>query len=273
MYTERAYAKLNLCLSVKARLENGYHSLESIMQSLSLHDTLYLEKADHIAVDCEGVPQESNIVTKAALAFFAETGINGGVHIRIEKHIPMEAGLGGGSSDAAAALRALNRIYGAPLSVSRLCAIAATLGADVPFCVQGGCAFAEGIGEKLAALPHRDLHFVLIFNKAKLSTPQMYRLLDERGGDSVDAAQMKNAILHGDIKEIKASLGNSFLPLAASLVPEIGTEIALFSSLGGAACISGKGPTVFALFDDEAAARCAAQKCGGIYCKTAAAIE
>ncbi len=273
MHTEYAPAKLNLCLCVGEKLENGYHALQSVMQSISLCDRLFVEKSEDVLVFCPDIPSEQNIVTKAARAFFDYTKIQGGVHIRIEKRIPMEAGLGGGSSDAAAALRALNRIYGAGLSEGTLCDIAATLGADVPFCIRGGCAFAEGVGEKLSPLPNTDLHFVLLFNNTKLSTPAMYRLLDEGGGGAADAVSMKNAVINSDTSCIKRHAGNSFLPLAMSLVPEIKQSLAFLSAHGGAACISGKGPTVFGVFDDEAAARVAAKQCGGIYCKSLAAFE
>ncbi len=271
MHTEYAYAKLNLCLSVGKRLENGYHSLESVMQSLSLCDRLYMEKAADITVECPDVKQEANIVTKAARAFFSASGIDGGIRIRIEKNIPMEAGLGGGSSDAAAALRGLNRLYGYPLSYAELCDISAELGADVAFCVRGGCAFATGVGEKLLPLPDTDLHFVLLFDSAKLSTPTMYRLLDERGGVSAPAVAMRDAMLGG--LDISPFVGNSFMPVAVRLVPAVSEKIALLKAHGGVSCISGKGPTVFGLFADEAAARVAAKSCGGIYCRSSFAVE
>ncbi len=273
MHTEYAFAKLNLCLSVGARLDNGYHALESVMQSLSLCDTLYIEKDRALYVECPDVDMESNIVTRAARAFFAVAGIEGGANIRIEKRIPMEAGLGGGSSDAAAALRGLNRLYGAPLSTEALCDIGASLGADVPFCIRGGCAFAEGVGDVLTPIPHIDMHFVLIFNKAKLSTPVMYRLLDERGGEAAPAAKMRDALCDGDSSAAMGFVGNSFLPVAASLVPDVKTAVSVLQAHGGAACISGKGPTVFGFFTDEATARVAAKSVGGIYCKSVKAFE
>ncbi len=265
MIYENAYAKLNLCLSVGGVLDNGYHSVETVMTSLSLADKLCFEKSDSLRVVCEGVDEEKNIVTKAARAFFAAAGIDGGAIIRVEKHIPMAAGLGGGSADAAATLRGLNRLYGECLSREELKAIASTLGADVPFCVDNGPAFGEGVGDVLTGLPFMKLYFVLLFDETPLSTPTMYRLLDERGGDRADARAMRAAIESGDTEKALSLVANSFLPLTVSLVPAVADKLAL---LGGVSCITGKGPTVFGVYTDEATARDAASRVGGCFCES-----
>ncbi len=265
MITEKAYAKLNLCLSVGGLLENGYHQVETVMTSISLCDDIYIGKSNRLQVFCDEVEFEDNIVTKAARAFFAEAGIEEGAKLMIEKRIPMAAGLGGGSADAAAALRGLNTLFDEPLSREQLKAIAARLGADVPFCVDCGLAFGEGVGDVLTALPFMKLYFVLLFDKTPLSTPKMYKLLDSLGGDSADASAMKLAIEQADTQRTVSLVANSFLSLASELVPAISENI---RKLGGKACITGKGPTVFAVFADEAEARAVAQRTGGAFCES-----
>ncbi|MBS5644177.1 MAG: 4-(cytidine 5'-diphospho)-2-C-methyl-D-erythritol kinase, partial [Clostridiales bacterium] len=171
MITIRAYAKLNLYLQITGSRVDGYHDLDMIMQSIDLHDTLRLSRAGDIQLTCSHpeVPLgESNIAHKAARRFFRETGIAGGVHADIQKRIPMAAGLGGGSADGAAMLRGLNCLYGYPLSERRLLALAAGIGADVPFSLTGGCRRAQGIGERLTSLRNQ--------------LPGVYLLLKPEGG-------------------------------------------------------------------------------------------
>ena len=161
MRMEKANAKINLYLDVVSRRENGYHNIVSLMQTLSLCDlvTLDYRPAEHteIRLSASGntdMPTDrKNLAWRAAELFLAETGKTGEVDLFIEKHIPMAAGLAGGSADAAAVLRGLNALCGAPLSLERLCALGARLGADVPFCIVGGMALVTGIGEQLEYLP------------------------------------------------------------------------------------------------------------------------
>ena len=175
--TEGAFAKLNLTLDVLDRRADGYHDIKSIMQTVSLHDDVLVdlggegwqvhcyrellppdadENTTPELVTC-GLPQDrDNLAWKAAEAFYARTGLpREGLEIFISKRIPMQAGLGGGSADAAAVLRALNRAYDAPLSIPALCELGAQVGSDVPFCVMGGTAIVEGRGELLTKLPQR----------------------------------------------------------------------------------------------------------------------
>jgi len=273
---ENAYAKLNLCLEIGGILPNGYHELKSVMQSVSLHDVVSVSESDGITVSCSSprVPGgEKNLVFKAAVAFFETARLTGGAHIHIEKHIPASSGLGGGSTDAAAALRALNRLYGEALSAPQMEQILASLGADAPFCLRGGCAFASGTGTVLERLPVPKLHIVLCPHARGLSTSVMYRLFDESAErPKVNAPAMREAILKGNMEKIPSLVANSFLFLARKKRVHVEkAEKALWENGALSACISGKGPTVFGLFKDEKTARqCVeAEKIkGAIYCET-----
>lgn len=270
---ENAYAKLNLCLAVGDKAENGYHFIESVMQTVSLSDTLWVETAEDIRLECN-VPylptNEKNLAYRAAQAFFKASGIKGGARIRLEKRVPVCAGLGGGSADAAAVLRALNKLYGAPLSQTALAEAASTLGADVPFCVSGGTAFAFGFGEKLCPLPSAKLYFVLITDNTPLSTPQMYKELDEGVRSPANAISCKAAIENGDIKGAARLAANSFLLLAARKCPSVMKNISLLKENGAlGACITGKGPTVFGAFTSkEAAQLCHDAINGSVFCES-----
>ncbi|MCL2068723.1 MAG: 4-(cytidine 5'-diphospho)-2-C-methyl-D-erythritol kinase, partial [Oscillospiraceae bacterium] len=185
-----APGKINLLLEITGTLPNGYHELNTVMQSFLPGDTVSLELLpehadDHnIRVTCSrpDIPRDSaNIAHKAAAAFFAATGIpRRGLHIHIEKIIPHGAGLGGGGADAAAVLRGLNTLLDAGLDNFALCEIGVTVGADVPFCIAGGCALAQGIGEKLTSLPPlRNCRIAIAKPKTvSVSTPEAYRLYD-----------------------------------------------------------------------------------------------
>lgn len=185
--TEKAHAKLNLTLEVLDRRDDGYHNIESIMTTLALHDTVTLTA--HTGGDCRLVcdtavteDPEDNLCMKALRAFFAHTGIVcDGVDISLEKRIPMQAGLGGGSADAAAVLRALRSIYAPEMPQSELEAIGATVGSDVPFCVGGGTQLVTGRGEVLTPLPPvPPCVFLIVKPKEGFSTAEMYARLDRR---------------------------------------------------------------------------------------------
>jgi 4-diphosphocytidyl-2-C-methyl-D-erythritol kinase len=180
---ETAYAKINLSLSVGHRRSDGYHEIDTIMHGISLTDTVELEPAEEgisLVITEGNAPEErENLMWKAAELFFAETGIETGVVMRLYKHIPSGAGMGGGSADAAAVLRGLNRMTKAGLSLSRLAEMGAKLGADIPFCVAGGCCRCQGIGEKLKRLmPWRGLPLVIVRPKILISTKKAYETID-----------------------------------------------------------------------------------------------
>ncbi len=247
--TLRAYAKLNLSLDVLGTLPNGYHDLEMIMQSVDLYDEVILEKSDDISVFCDGV-EGDNIAVFAAREFFTKTDINGGVKITINKHIPLAAGLAGGSADAAAVLVGLNQLYGANLTQNELCEIGVSLGADIPFCIIGGTAKACGVGEVLTPLaPMPDSFIVLIKEGKKSSTGQMYARLDDIPDmQHPNTEGIIEALNDGDLKALAVLCQNVFSPLYED-------KGALFDDLlkGGAigASLSGSGPTVFGIFDKE----------------------
>lgn len=263
-----AAAKINLLLDIKGVLPNGYHSLYMVMQSVSLFDRITVEATagGGIELTCsrEGIPCDSrNTAYRAAECFFRVTGIpNPGVRIHIEKQIPHEAGLAGGSADAAAVIRALDRIYSPGLRERDLCRIGVQVGADVPFCICGGTMIAQGIGDLLTPLPDMPDCTLLLAKPAEgVSTAQAYARYDAQRGScrSQDACGMLAAIRGGDLYEIARRLGNTFEQLM-----DTPHRVELKSALrsGGAigSCMSGSGPTVFGIFDaPERAESCLAQ--------------
>ena len=165
MITEHAYAKLNLTLEVVGKREDGYHDLASIIQTVDLYDTLEFIEDDEIALECSdySIAGPGNLVVKAAEALRQETGVALGARIRLTKRIPVSAGLGGGSADAAATLRGLNQLWGLNLTERRLADIGARVGSDVPFLVSGGTAFVSGRGERMDRLPTPEIgRFVVV---------------------------------------------------------------------------------------------------------------
>ena len=260
-WTEPAYAKLNLTLDILGKLENGYHSLSMVMQSVSLCDQVTLIRGEGVSglqVACgSGAPSgPENIVWRAAQSFFDYCDIQDqDALFQIEKHIPSQAGMGGGSSDGAAALRLLNRAYGTGLSPEVLRQIGAGVGADVPFCVTGGTMQAQGIGEKLTPLaPLPDCTLLLCKPQVGVSTPQAFRESDRAPAVPPKTPAMAAALASGELSQVAACLGNRFqeiLPL-----PEI-EEIAAAMRFGGAlgACMTGSGSAVFGIFTEESAAQ------------------
>lgn len=181
----KAYAKVNLFLDITGRLENGYHTLNTVMQQIDLYDNVTVETfdGDGIFIECDNpsVPcNEKNIAYKAAAAFMHAANIKADIHIKIEKHIPLEAGMGGSSTDGAAVLVGLNQIYNNLFSTEKLCEIGAKLGADVPFCITGGTAVCKGIGEIITPVDCRkDYTFLVVKPDFSCSTPTAYKAYDE----------------------------------------------------------------------------------------------
>lgn len=273
--TEYAYAKINLYLHLTGRRADGYHTLVSVMQSVDLHDVLTLTgeggKEGGLTLCCN-VPElsvgEDNLICRAARMFMERYGKRN-LRIRLEKHIPIAAGLAGGSSDAAATLRALNRWYGYPASREELLFMGAQLGADVPFCLCGGTALAEGVGERLTALPAVPPVTVLIAcGGPMVSTPLAYRALDQMYHDflmpvSPDRSLQSflAALARGAVPEMSGAVFNLFekaiLPHHAEAMENKNLMLA-----GGALCamLSGSGPSVFGLFDQRKKADAAAEQ-------------
>lgn len=261
--TEKAYAKVNLTLDITGRRPDGYHDIESVMQTVSLCDTVVVSKSSEITVSCDDseLCGDSNLAYTAAKRFFEATGIDGGAKIEITKSIPKASGLGGGSSDAAAVLRALNRLYMTNLSDDKLIDIAVKIGADVPFLVFGGTKLCKGVGEKLetvSSLP--ECYIVIIKEGSKPSTGELYKRFDSEGADSrPDTQLMLSSLQNKDLTGVAANLCNVF----EKSVPECEAIKSLFKDHGAlGAVLSGSGPSVFGLFTDKPKALHFAQNCG-----------
>ena len=260
---EKAYAKVNLTLAVEEKRLDGYHEVVSVMQRVSLHDTLTAEQTrEGITLTCSdpALPSgEENLAHRAASLFFRETGIAGGAALTLEKRIPSQAGLGGGSSDAASALLALRKLYAPALSDTELETMAAALGSDVPFFIRGGTQLAIGRGEIVAPLPPLTAGwFVVVKPEESYSTAEMYRRLDACGGMTAEDSRMEDAVAGNNVHAIAAELRNSF----ERAVPEdsrlwdIKAALRAQGALG--TLLSGSGSAVFGVFDDRKEAAAAA---------------
>lgn len=265
--TVLARAKLNLTLDVLGKRPDGYHDLKMVMQSVALADTLTVETGTgeglEVRTDLSFLPNnEKNLAAAAALAFQTVTGRDlGGVAIAIEKRIPVCAGMGGGSSDAAAVLRSLERMLGTGQDLAALAGIGERVGSDVPYCVLGGTALAEGRGEvltPLSALPH--CHVVICKPAFSISTPELFRAVDGvRLRCRPDTDGVLAALEAGDLGGVARRMYNVFEDVLPSRqrteVAAIRSALVQHGALG--ANMSGTGPTVFGLFEDADRARSA----------------
>ena len=263
---EKAYAKINLTLDVLGLRDDGYHALKSVMQTVSLCDDIEIDLGTGqpwcLKCDALGVPLDArNLAWKAAKVFFEATGIDpDGIGIRMEKRIPSQAGLGGGSSDAAAVFKALNRHYGMPMSVEALAELSAKVGSDVPFCVLGGTVMVEGRGEFVRKLPDMpDCHIVICKPDFPVSTPELYRKIDQcviEKRPNNDA--MEAAIAAGDLRAVAQNVHNVFDPVVAAEHPQIDHIKSLAAQCGALAQqMSGSGSATFAIFPDAQSANAA----------------
>ena len=252
--TEKAYAKLNLSLDILSKRADGYHNIRSVFSTVSLYDTVTAEISDTIKVVCSDgtIPEKDNICTAAAKGFFEMSGIKGGCVITVQKNIPTAAGLGGGSADAAAVLRALNRLYDGALREENIKELALSLGADVPFLLSGGVALVEGIGEKIAPLkPLPDCDIIIVKEGEKPSTGRLYSKYDNLEKPfHPDVLSMVTAVEVGDIKKIASLCGNGFSALWGDDTENIKQEMLLLGAL--TAELSGSGPSVFGIFEKGA---------------------
>lgn len=264
-FIENAYAKINLTLDITGKRADGYHTLRSIFQSVTLCDRVSLTRLSdgkiHISSDNPALPcWEDNTIHRAAQAFFAATGIvNCGVSFHLEKRIPWQAGLGGGSADAAAALCLLNRCFSAALSDKELARIGVTIGADVPFCLLRGTALAEGIGEKLTPLsPLPPCYIVLCKPVVGVDTKEAYQEIDRHGFSAgCDTERMIAQLRQGSLTGVAKYVGNAFEK--AILLPDVlSIKHIMLESGADNACMTGSGSTVFGLFQQkEQAKNCA----------------
>lgn len=266
--TLSAYAKINLSLFITGIREDGYHDLESVMQQISLADTLEMEKIPSgILISCNKVhipTGEKNLCWKAAKAYLSASGIAGGVRIRLIKQIPDGAGLGGGSADAAAVLKGMAALYPADVD---LFSVAAGIGADVPFCLAGGTCLCEGIGEKLTPLPFlgkENLFAVVAKNSDGLSTPHIYALYDKTQNGKEKKTTTKDLIsflASGKSEQMGRLMHNDLELCAVAEKPAIGELKTRLLEMGAdCAMMTGSGSAVFALFLSEDGARKCAKR-------------
>ena len=276
---ERAYAKINLYLDVTGRTEDGFHTLRSVMQTVGLYDALTVEalpaEAPAVSISVKGryrVPVgEGNLCHRAALAYMEAAAAPMRVRILLDKHIPVAAGLGGGSADAAAVLRALNRITGRRLATSRLLEVAASLGSDIPFCLLGHTRLCEGRGEQMQVLtPTSPLSVVIAPSPERVSTPAAYAALDAayagfaEGGEHGDISGLLSALSARDAKKTLLSVYNIFESVILPTCPIAKEKHDRLRALGATSVLmSGSGPTVLGFFLDREAAALAARELAG----------
>ena len=261
---KKAYAKINLGLDVVERLENGYHLVKMIMQMVGIYDVLTLEKAQSgivVTTDHGELPtDENNLIYKAARLMMEKYQITGGVRIHLEKNIPIAAGMAGGSTDAAATFIGMNELFDCGASEEELRELGVKVGADVPYCIMGGTALAEGIGEKLSVLPAPPSCYLLVAKPdINVSTKYVYEHLDAEGVTKhPDIDGMIQAIRRQDLQGIVNRLGNVLENVTVKKYPVI-QEIkdAMLEAGAMGSLMSGSGPTVFGIFTEEKKAEAA----------------
>ena len=266
--TRKAYAKINLGLDVLRRREDGYHEVKMIMQTVDIYDVLTFVKAPadvfRLSVDSAQIPDDdNNLVLKAARLLFATAGIDAGVEVTLQKNIPVAAGMAGGSTDAAATLIGLNALYDLRFTTEQLQEIGVKLGADIPYCIMGGTALSQGIGEILRPLPAPPrAHLVIAKPDLMISTKYVYENLHANSlkvHPNIDG--MIEALSNQDLTKMCSLMGNVLETVTEKENPII-TQIKDLMKEQGAtgALMSGSGPTVFSIFTEEEKARSCFQK-------------
>lgn len=277
-YADRAYAKLNLYLGVGARREDGYHDLCTVFQRVDVCDRVSLTVHDRggISLKCNWpyLPVDGrNLAYRAAELFFSSTGRqNPGIYLNIKKAIPVGAGMAGGSTDAAAVLRLLNRAFGCPLSKKELLQLGLQLGADVPFCLLGGTMLAGGVGEQLKALPPLPPCWIVVCKPAfSVSTKKAYDLFDAQpAAEQLGVEPLLEALDRGDLAGLCGGMYNSLEGPVAGSYQKIGQLIDGLNRAGAlGARMTGSGAAVFGIWEREADARRAAEamgkQCGTVF--------
>ena len=256
---EGAFAKLNLTLDVLGKRPDGFHDLKSVMQTISIRDDIEIDlgtgKPWTLTCDKEGIPcDERNLAWKAAKLYLDTIKKDPeGLAIRITKRIPSQAGMAGGSADAAAVLRALNKHYGDPLSIGALAELGAQVGSDVPFCVICGTAMVEGRGERLRKLPDMpDCIFVVCKPDFGVSTPELFKKIDEAAiAKRPDNTAMESALLAGDLEKVCQNIHNVFDPVVTADHLELNYIKSIFHQYGAIAYqMTGSGSAVFAVVSE-----------------------
>ena len=264
----RAFAKINLCLDVLRRKENGYHEVEMVMTNVDIFDVLEIKELEEKKIllksyNTDLAMDESNLIYKAIALLQKETGKTFGVEVLLEKNIPMEAGMAGGSADAAATLKAVNELFTLGVSDERLLELGASLGADIPFCIMGGTVLASGIGEKLSRLsPLPKMKLLIVKPKAGLSTKKVYESLDIDGLNKAgfihkDVGEMVSVIESDEadktkIEKIAGRLDNILEVPSIRLLPliaDIKQKMLDNNCLG--ALMSGSGTAIFGIYEND----------------------
>ena len=268
----KAFAKINLSLDVLGTLENGYHEVQMVMQTVSVFDLVTVERIQsgiELTTNLPYLPTDKgNIAYKAAEEFFRYTGINEGVKIDISKRIPVGAGLAGGSSNASAVLKAMNKLFNAGLSLKELCSIGVKLGADVPYCILGGTRLAEGIGEKLSPLPKIPRCSIVLVKPAfSISKKTVYEKIDSCSDYKRPETQRLIDGLHeGNLDKIVSSMGNVLEEVSIPehpILQKVKEDLTELGAIGTQ--MSGSGPTVFGIFKDYELAAEAKKQLWGKY--------
>lgn len=264
----KALGKINLGLDVLGRRPNGYHDVRMVMQTVYLYDQILLEKTDKEGISLETnlfyLPvNENNLAYRATKMLIDEFAIKEGVHISLEKHIPVAAGMAGGSSNAAAVLYGMNRLFQLGLTDQELMDRGVQLGADVPYCIMRGTVLAEGIGEKLTPLPAMPkCHVLLAKPPVSVSTQKVYEKLDaQEVTKHPDIDGILLGLQTGDLEKITSSMGNVLENVTITEYPQIERIKDVMKEEGALnAMMSGSGPTVFGIYDDKMLARRAAAR-------------
>ena len=262
----QARAKINWTLNVTGRRQDGYHLLDMLMQPIALHDTLYINPARELSLTVEGAGElsagEDNLVLRAARALQKAGGVSYGAALRLIKRIPMGAGLGGGSADAAAALKGLSALWGLRYDLDALCEIGLKLGADVPFCLHDAPRRAQGIGEILSPILSEVYFLILLQPCAALSTKEVFSAYHaSSAAPSPDTQGAMEALARGDLSALRACGGNVLESASIPLRPEIlKAKEALYASGASFAQMTGSGSAVFGVYAGAGAAKLAHEK-------------
>ena len=253
---ERAYAKINLCLDVVGRREDGYHELKMIMVPIDFYDILEMNFADEtsLSVNRSYLPvNEKNTIIKAISVIKERYGIRDNFACTLNKHIPTRAGLAGGSADAAAAIRIMNRMLRLNMTLDEMIETGRQVGADVPFCIISRPALVQGIGEKITPFDcNPDFDILLVKPRKGVSTKEAFEIVDSQEGIHPDCEAMRDALIRNDYEKVVSSLGNSLEPAAIQLVKEIRTVKSRLTDMGfDGVLMSGSGSTVFAITRNE----------------------
>lgn len=256
----KAYGKINLSLDITGVLENGYHSVATVMQSVELCDNVFIEKGDTneicVTTDNPQIPDgEENLAYKAAKMMVDKFNIPHGFLIKIEKNIPLAGGMAGGSADAAAVILGINELCGLKKSTEELMDLGVKLGADIPFCIQKKPAYAEGIGEKLTNITglSKDTYILLVNPNVLISTKEIYNCIDaKKCYKTVDNQALIKALKNRDLDAAAANMKNVMQTVTVEICPEINDIIDTLNKNGAkAALMSGSGATCFGIFTDK----------------------